>query len=75
MFKTEGIDAVASVTELRSRTTEIVEHARKSRSGILIQRNNQPLAVLVNYAWYRKLLAKAEGLEIEGGPEASGRVV
>lgn len=56
MFKTDGIDAVASVTELRSRTTEIVEHAREARSGILVQRNNQPLAVLVNYGWYQELL-------------------
>lgn len=68
MYSTEGIDSVASVTELRSRTTEIVDHARRARKGVLIQRNSEPLAVLISYEWYRELLARVAEQESEARP-------
>ncbi len=56
MYSTQGIEAVATITELRSKTAEIVEHARTLDRGILIQKNNEPHAVLVSYELYKKLL-------------------
>ena len=56
MFTTKGIDAIASVTELRSKTAELIERARGQRQGILVQRNNEPAAVLLSYERYMELV-------------------
>ena len=60
MYFTKGIEAIATITELRSNTSELLEHARDIESGILIQKNNEPYAVLVNYAVYENLLNSKE---------------
>ena len=60
MYSTKGIEAVATITEVRTRTSELVEQAKQIDSGILIQKNNEPLAVLVSHAFYLKLLAAYE---------------
>ncbi len=57
MYSTRGIEAVATITELRSKTSELVEHAKEIDHGILIQKNNEPYAVLISYELYLKLLA------------------
>ncbi len=64
MYSTKGIEAVATITELRSKTSELVEHARGNERGILIQKNNEPYAVLISYDLYTRLL-KAEEEEPE----------
>ncbi len=46
---------MATITELRSQTSELVEHAKEIERGILIQKNNQPYAVLVSYEMYDRL--------------------
>ena len=56
MYSTRGIEAVATITELRSKTSELIEHAKKIDRGILIQKNNAPYAVLISYELYDKLL-------------------
>jgi prevent-host-death family protein len=56
MYFTKGIEAVATITELRSNTSELLEHAKDIESGILIQKNNEPYAVLISYDVYEKLL-------------------
>ena len=56
MYSTRGIEAVATITELRSNTSELVEHAKKIDRGILIQKNNEPYAVLISYDQYDRLL-------------------
>jgi len=56
MYFTKGIEAVATITELRSKTSELVEHAKGIDRGILIQKNNEPYAVLISYDVYEKLL-------------------
>ena len=56
MYSTKGIEAVATITELRSKTSELVEHAKRIKRGILIQKNNEPYAVLINYDLYLELL-------------------
>ena len=63
MYSTRGIEAVATITELRSKTSELVEHAKRIKRGILIQKNNEPYAVLINYDLYDKLLKIEEQIE------------
>lgn len=60
MYSTKGIEAVATITELRSKTSELVEHAKEIERGILIQKNNEPYAVLISYDLYLEML-KAMG--------------
>lgn len=60
MYSTRGIEAVATITELRSKTSELVEHAKDINRGILIQKNNEPYAVLISYDLYLGLLADAD---------------
>lgn len=56
MYSTRGIEAVATITELRSKTSELLEQAKKMKSGILIQKNNDPYGVLISYDRYIQLL-------------------
>ncbi len=63
MYSTRGIETVATITELRSKTSELVEHAMKIKRGILIQKNNEPYAVLISYDLYDKLLKIEEKAE------------
>ncbi|GAB5520521.1 MAG: type II toxin-antitoxin system Phd/YefM family antitoxin [Rhodothermales bacterium] len=56
MYSTKGIETVATITELRSKTSELVEHAKGIEHGILIQKNNDPYAVLISYELYIELL-------------------
>ena len=57
MYLTKGIDAIATITELRSNTSELLEYAKETDKGILIQKNNNPYAVLISYELYEQLLA------------------
>lgn len=59
MYSTRGIEVVATITELRSKTSELVEKAKNIESGILVQKNNEPYAVLISYELYDRLLAEA----------------
>jgi prevent-host-death family protein len=59
MYSTRGIEVVATITELRSRTSELVENAKTIESGILIQKNNEPYAVLISYELYTRLLSQS----------------
>jgi prevent-host-death family protein len=59
MYEVDNITTVASITELRADTDTVVEATEESSSeGVLIQRNNEPLAVLVPIRQWRNLLAK-----------------
>lgn len=60
MYTTKGIEAIATITELRSKTAELIEEADKFE-GIMIQKNNEPLAVLVSYDKYLKLVGAKKG--------------
>ena len=61
MFLTKGIDAIATITELRSNTSELVEYAKEIERGILIQKNNEPYAVLISWELYDRLLEAESG--------------
>lgn len=74
MYSTRGIEAVATITELRSKTSELVEHAKSIERGILIQKNNEPYAVLISYDLYDRLLSASESQRgSEGGGKKRGR--
>ncbi len=57
MYSTRGIEAVATVTELRSRTSALIDQAKGLKTGIMIQKNNEPEAVLIGYELYLDLFA------------------
>jgi prevent-host-death family protein len=61
MYSTEGIEAVATITELRSNTSDLVERAKELERGILIQKNNEPYAVLLSYDQYKEMTNDEEG--------------
>jgi prevent-host-death family protein len=56
MFITNGIEAIATITELRSKTSELVNRAHDVTTGIMIQKNNEPYAVLISYDRYIDLI-------------------
>lgn len=68
MYRTEGVESIATITELRADTSGIIDHARSSGDGILIQKNNEPRAVLLSYERYRELIEKAGELGENGSP-------
>lgn len=55
MYQTEGVDAIATVTELRSDTTDLIEHVERTNNGVLIQKNNEPVGVLISWSLYKKI--------------------
>jgi len=55
MYNTEGVDAIATITELRAETSELIDHVRSTKNGILIQKNNEPYAVLMDWEVYKKV--------------------
>lgn len=60
MYNTNNIGAVATITELRSKTSELVEYAKKIDSGVLIQKNNEPYAVLMSSDLYDRLIREPD---------------
>lgn len=69
MYSTTGIDAIATITELRSKTSKLLDHVRENRSSILIQKNNEAFAVLIDWETYLSLInASAEMKEVEDRP-------
>jgi prevent-host-death family protein len=57
MYTTKGIEAVATITELRSKTSTLIDRAKDYR-GIMIQKNNEPYAVLLSYDTYMELIGE-----------------
>ncbi|PEN14251.1 type II toxin-antitoxin system prevent-host-death family antitoxin [Longibacter salinarum] len=55
MYKTEGVDAIATITEVRSQTSELIDQVQGSKRGIMIQRNNDPQAVLISWDLYKQI--------------------
>ncbi len=53
MYNTEGVDSVATITELRSETSDLIDHVRSTNNGVLIQKNNEPHAVLISWETYK----------------------
>lgn len=55
MFETEDVDAIATVTELRSDTSTLVARVQQAGERILVQKNNEPHAVLLDPSTYTKI--------------------
>ena len=55
MYSTRGIEAIATVTELRSKTSALIDQTSGLETGIMIQKNNEPVAVLLSYDKYMEL--------------------
>lgn len=60
MYDTEGVDSVATITELRSDTSALIEHVQDTKNGVLIQKNNEPHAVLISWETYKALKEKVD---------------
>ena len=55
MYKVSAVDAVATITELRAKTSEVLEYVSKKKVGVLIQKNNEPCAVLLDWETYQEM--------------------
>lgn len=53
MHSTFGAEQVASVTELRTDTMGLINHANEAGEAILVQRNNEPFGVLIGIEAYK----------------------
>ncbi len=75
MYTTTGVDAIATITELRSKTSELLDHVRETKASILIQKNNEAYAVLIDWETYQSLLdRKMERLHAsDRSPQHGGR--
>lgn len=60
MYNTEGVDSVATITELRSETSDLIDHVRSTNNGVLIQKNNEPHAVLISWETYKAVKEKVD---------------
>ena len=60
MYNTEGVDAVATITELRSETSDLIDQVQSTNNGVLIQKNNEPRAVLISWKIYRAIKEKID---------------
>jgi len=60
MYQAEGVDSIATITELRAETSELIDHVRESKTGVLIQKNNEPHAVLISWDTYIALKDKVD---------------
>lgn len=60
MYTTTGVDAIATITELRSKTSELLDHVRDTRNSILIQKNNEAYAVLIDWETYQRLIDRPD---------------
>ena len=58
MYNTEGVDAVATITELRSETSDLIDSVKSKKNGVLIQKNNEPHAVLISWETYKAIKEK-----------------
>lgn len=65
MYNTSGVDAIATITELRSETSELIDYVQTEQKGVLIQKNNEPHAVLLDWTTYQRLTG-------EGGDAKEG---
>jgi len=67
MYNTEGVPAMATTTELRVRTTDLIDMLAKT-PVIGIQQNNRPVAVMLSLETYKRVKARLEqeGIKLEG---------
>ncbi|PSQ86487.1 MAG: type II toxin-antitoxin system prevent-host-death family antitoxin [Bacteroidetes bacterium QS_3_64_15] len=47
-----------SITELRSETSGLIDSVKSKNNGVLIQKNNEPHAVLISWETYKAIKDK-----------------
>ncbi|NBB90411.1 MAG: hypothetical protein GVY23_04290 [Spirochaetes bacterium] len=57
MYNTEGLSAIATVTELRTETADVLS-VLEDVPAICVQRNNEPEAAMLSMEMYRALRAE-----------------
>lgn len=57
MYNTSGVEVIATITELRSKTSELIEYVQESQKGVLVQKNNEPYVVLLDWNTYQRMSA------------------
>lgn len=69
MYNTSGVEAIATITELRSKTSALIDYVQQNQKGVLIQKNNEPYAVLLDWQTYQRMTgAQAESKGEEDRP-------
>jgi prevent-host-death family protein len=53
---------IATVTDLRRRTAEVLEHAERG-NVVVVQRDNEPQGVYLSFSHYQELVRRLERLE------------
>lgn len=56
MYEIQGVDSIATISELRAHTSDVLAHVRDQGEAVLVQRNNDPFAVLIDWDRYRQLM-------------------
>lgn len=62
MYRVHGNTTIATVTDLRHRTTDILERADEGEI-VVVQRDNEPHGVYLSYRHYESMLEKINRLE------------
>jgi len=60
MYDTRGVDSIATITELRSETSDLIQRVQSAENGVLIQKNNEPSAVLIGWDTYQQIKEKLD---------------
>lgn len=55
MYRTEGVSTIATVTELRSDASTVIDRVRQNGERVLIQKNNEPSAVLIDHETFTRI--------------------
>lgn len=71
MYHTEGVDAIATVTELRSDASTLVDRIQSSEDHVLIQKNNEPHGVLIDHSTYSKIKQELDISELSALTDGS----
>lgn len=71
-MSTRFSEDVRPITDLRTRASAIVEHARLTRRPVLLTRRSRGVAVLLDLGEYERLVDRAEFVDaVEAGARAA----
>src|SRR5687768_1501383 len=62
MYRVKGDSTIATITDLRRSARDLLDRVQGGES-VVVQRNAEPVGVLVGYDAYQKLIAVSEKLE------------
>jgi prevent-host-death family protein len=62
MYRVKGDSTIATVTDLRRSASDLLDRVQDGEN-VVVQRNAEPVGVLLGYETYQKLLAVAEKLD------------